>query len=275
MAQENPSNCSGSCGSCSTDCSSRTAPQKLAPNSVSQVKKIIGVVSGKGGVGKTLTTCLLASELRKAGYSVGIMDADLTGPSIPKAFGVKGPLRADETGINPAVSASGIKIMSTNLMLPREDMPVAWRGPVMTGLLEQFFNETNWGELDYLLIDMPPGTSDVFLSIFQRMPVDGIVTVSAPQELVGIIVGKAVNLARDLNVPVLGLVENMAYYLCDGCGKKHYIFGEPQGEKTAAKYDIPAYTTMPMMPNLASLVDAGRIEEEDVKDYLQPILDVL
>ena len=273
--QPTPETCSHECGSCSATCGERTAPSKLTPNAVSSIGKVIGVVSGKGGVGKTLVTCLIASELARAGKKVGIMDADVTGPSIPKAFGVSGPLHADQNGIFPAESKEGVKIISTNLLLPQGDMPVAWRGPVVSGMVSQFFNEVNWGELDYLLIDMPPGTSDVLLTVFQQIPVDGIVTVSAPQELVAMIVGKAVNLAHNMDVKVLGLVENMAYFECDECGKKHYIFGEPQGAEVAKKYDIPAYATLPIDPAFAASVDAGAIETYDAKGALAPILDVL
>ena len=273
--QPTPETCSHECGSCSATCGERTAPSKLTPNAVSNIGKVIGVVSGKGGVGKTLVTCLIASELARAGKKVGIMDADVTGPSIPKAFGVSGPLHADQNGIFPAESKGGVKIISTNLLLPQGDMPVAWRGPVVSGMVSQFFNEVNWGELDYLLIDMPPGTSDVLLTVFQQIPVDGIVTVSAPQELVAMIVGKAVNLAHNMDVKVLGLVENMAYFQCDECGKKHYIFGEPQGAEVAKKYDIPAYATLPIDPAFAASVDAGAIETYDAKGALTPIIDVL
>lgn len=273
--QQSPETCSHNCGSCSSSCSERSVPQKLSPNGASNITKVIGVVSGKGGVGKTLVTCLIASELQKAGKRVGIMDADVTGPSIPKAFGAKGPLTADTNGLNPAESASGIKMISTNLMLPKEDMAVAWRGPVVSGTISQFFNEVNWGEIDYLLVDMPPGTSDVLLTVFQQLPLDGIVTVSAPQELVAMIVGKAVNLAHDMNVDVLGLVENMAYYECDECHKKHYIFGEPQGAEVAKRYGIESYATLPMDPAIAALVDAGEIERYDAHDALKPILDVI
>ena len=242
MAEEQE--CSHSCGSCGVEgCGERTAPSKYTTNAASNVKHVIGVVSGKGGVGKSLVTSLLASELRKKGFNVGILDADVTGPSIPKTFGVTDKLHADETGIYPALTDSGIKVMSVNLMLPKGDMPVAWRGPVVSGIIKQFWDETNWGDVDYMLIDMPPGTSDVFLTVFQMLPVDGIVTVSAPQELVAMIVGKAVNLAHDLDVPVVGLVENMAYFKCDECGKEHHIFGEPQGAVVAEKYGIPGVIT--------------------------------
>ncbi len=273
--QPTPATCAHECGGCPATCDERSEPSKLNPNAVSSIGHVIGVVSGKGGVGKTLVTCLLASELMRAGKKVGIMDADLTGPSIPKAFGVSGPLHADENGLFPAVSAKGVKVISTNLLLPKGDMPVAWRGPVVSGMVGQFFNEVNWGTIDYLLVDMPPGTSDVLLTVFQQIPLDGIVTVSAPQELVAMIVGKAVNLARQMDVRVVGLVENMAYFQCDGCGTKHHIFGKPQGAEVAKKYDIPAYATLPIDPSFAALVDAGAIENYDVKDALKSIIDVI
>ena len=273
MAEE----CSHECSSCGVSgCGDRTAeagPITLAPNKRTNVKHVIGVVSGKGGVGKSLVTSLLASEMNKRGHKVAILDADITGPSIPKSFGVDSRLTADADGINPAKSASGIEVMSVNLMLPEGDMPVAWRGPVVTGAIKQFWQEVNWGDVDYMFVDMPPGTSDVFLTVFQSLPVDGIVTVSAPQELVAMIVGKAVNLAKSLEVPVVGLVENMAYFKCDECGKEHHIFGEPQGAAVAEKYDIPAVATLPMDPTFARLVDEGRVEAYEVEGALDGIID--
>lgn len=273
MAEEE---CTHECSSCGVaGCGDRTAagPSTFEPNKKSTIKHVIGVVSGKGGVGKSLVTSLIASELAKRGNKVAILDADVTGPSIPKSFGIHGHLLADQDGIYPAESESGIKVMSVNLMLPEEDMPVAWRGPVITGILRQFWQETNWGEIDYMLIDMPPGTSDVFLTVFQSFPVDGIITVSAPQELVAMIVGKAVNLAHNLNVPVIGLVENMAYFKCDDCGKEHHIFGEPQGPAVAEKYKIPAVATLPIDPKFAKLVDEGKVDQYDVEGKLDDIID--
>lgn len=273
MAEE----CSHECSSCGVSgCGDRTAeagPSTLEPNKRTNVKHVIGVVSGKGGVGKSLVTSLLASEMNKRGHKVAILDADITGPSIPKSFGVDSRLTADADGINPAKSASGIEVMSVNLMLPEGDMPVAWRGPVVTGAIKQFWQEVNWGDVDYMFVDMPPGTSDVFLTVFQSLPVDGIVTVSAPQELVAMIVGKAVNLAKSLEVPVVGLVENMAYFKCDECGKEHHIFGEPQGAAVAEKYDIPAVATLPMDPTFARLVDEGKVEAYEVEGALDGIID--
>ena len=270
MAEE----CTHQCSSCGVaGCGDRTENETPKPTARANVKHVIGVVSGKGGVGKSLVTGVLATALRKKGYKVGIMDADITGPSIPRLFNVTAKLTADEDGINPCETASGIRIMSANLMLPDEDTPVAWRGPVISGVLSQFWSETNWEDIDIMLIDMPPGTSDVFLTVFQSFPVDGIVTVSAPQELVAMIVGKAVNLAHAMEKPVIGLVENMAYFECDECGKKHYIYGEPQGESVARKYAIPAYATLPVNPSYAALCDAGRVDELDLSAELAPVLE--
>ncbi len=271
-----PEDCGGSCGSCGVEgCGARTEPAKYEPNSRSDVKKVIAVVSGKGGVGKSLVTSLLASELARQGKKVGILDADVTGPSIPKSFGVTERPVPDADGINPVVTPEGIKIISVNLLLPSDDTPVAWRGPVVTNILNQFFAEVNWGDLDVLLIDMPPGTSDVFLTVFQMFPIDGLVTVSAPQELVGMIVGKAVNLAHSMGVPVIGLVENMAYFKCDDCGKEHHIFGEPQGEAVARKYDIEAVATLPIDPAFTKKVDAGKVYEYDTDGALSSILEAI
>ena len=263
--------CGGACSGCNVEgCGSRTEPPK--PTARVNIKHIIGIVSGKGGVGKSLVTSLLATELNRKGYKVGILDADVTGPSIPKTFGIKGHLTADADGINPAITESGIKVMSVNLMLPQDDMPVAWRGPIITGILSQFKDETNWEDLDFLLVDMPPGTSDVFLTVMQQFQLDGIISVSAPQELVAMIVGKAVNLAHNMDVSVLGLVENMAYFKCDECGKEHWIFGEPQGKVVAKRYQIPAYATLPLDPAFARLCDLGKVEEYDIAGVLDPII---
>ena len=267
--------CSHECSGCGvSDCGDRSEGQSnvLKPNSCSEIKHIIGVVSGKGGVGKSFVTSLLATKMHQSGYKVGILDADITGPSIPKAFGITESASADETGINPRTTPGGIKIISTNMLLPEGDTPVAWRGPVVSGIVRQFYSEVNWGEIDYLFIDMPPGTSDVMLTVFQMLPIDGIVTVSAPQELVSMIVGKAVNLAHDMDIEVLGLVENMAYFVCDECEKKHYIFGKPQGKIVAEKYHIPAYATLPLDPMFASTCDAGKAEEYEIGDALDPII---
>lgn len=273
---DKPEDCGGSCSGCNVEgCGSRTnePPAKLEPNKNSKIGKTIAVVSGKGGVGKSFVTSLIAAELTRRGKKVGILDADITGPSIPRSFGADGHLSANEDGINPIVTDSGVTMMSANLMLPAEDVPVAWRGPVVTNALRQFWSEVNWGDIDVMLIDMPPGTSDVFLTVMQMLPVDGIVTVSAPQELVAMIVGKALNLANSMGVPVIGLVENMAYYKCDDCGKEHHIFGEPQGEQVAEKYNIKAVSRLPINPEFAKLVDAGKVEDVVIDGALAPIID--
>lgn len=256
-------------------CHSNEGPTVLEPVSGSTVKHVIGIVSGKGGVGKSLVTSLLATEMQRRGKRVAILDADVTGPSIPRTFGMSGPISADEAGLFSAETPSGIKMISTNLMLPQDDMPVAWRGPVVSGIIKQFFNEVHWGDVDYMLVDMPPGTSDVLLTVFQSLPVDGIITVSSPQELVAMIVGKAVHLAKQMEMPVLGLVENMAYFTCPDCGSKHFIYGEPQGRHVASRYQIPAYATLPIDPQFAALCDRGEVEEYDVAGALDPIIDAI
>lgn len=272
MAENEAMDCGGACSGCSVEgCGSRTEPER--PVGRKNIKHIIGVVSGKGGVGKSLVTSLLAAEMARRGHKVAILDADITGPSIPKSFGLKPGLTGDADGINPTTTPSGIKVMSLNLLVSQDDMPVAWRGPVISGVLSQFWNETNWEDVDFMFVDMPPGTSDVFLTVLQTFPLDGIVTVSAPQELVAMIVGKAVNLAHDMKVPVLGLVENMAYFKCDECSKEHWIFGEPQGAAVAEKYDIPAVATLPVDPTFARLVDQGKVEEYAVEGALDKIID--
>lgn len=273
---QSPEGCTHDCSTCAFgNCGQRTAPQKYSPLPSSKIDKIVAVVSGKGGVGKSAVTCMLASELQKQGKKVGILDADITGPSIPKAFGVNRRPGASIAGIEPILTESGIKIMSLNLLLDNEEAPVAWRGPLIGGVIKQFYEEVMWGELDYLLFDMPPGTSDVFLTIMQMIPVDAIVSVSAPQELVQMIVGKAVNLAKEMKVPVVGLVENMSYFVCDECNKKHYIFGETQAEDVAKKYSIPSYATLPLDPDFAKLVDSGKVEDYDVKGALDDVIKVL
>ena len=259
MAEE----CSHECSSCGVSgCGDRTSegPSTLVPNKRTNVKRVIGVVSGKGGVGKSLVTSLLASELCKRGNKVAVLDADVTGPSIPKSFGIKGHLTADQDGINPVLTESGIAIMSVNLMLPEEDMPVAWRGPVISGILSQFWQETNWGDIDYMLIDMPPGTSDVFLTVFQSLPVDGIVIVTSPQDLVSMIVAKAVNMAEKMNVPILGIVENMSYIECPDCGKKIEVFGKSKLPEVAERYNLDILGQLPINPALAEACDKGEVE---------------
>ncbi|MBQ8341258.1 MAG: Mrp/NBP35 family ATP-binding protein [Clostridia bacterium] len=253
-------NCSHNCSTCSSDCASRQAPQFDKPHALSNIKHAIAVVSGKGGVGKSIVTSMLAVALSKQGHKVGILDADITGPSIPKSFGVTAPVEGDENGMYPPQSAGGIPVMSLNLMLQDETSPVIWRGPVIAGTVKQFYTDVIWGDLDYLLIDCPPGTGDVPLTIFQSIKLDGIVIVSSPQELVSMIVSKAANMADMMKIPVLGLVENMSYVKCPDCGKEIYIFGESHINEVALKFSYPVLAQIPMDPALASLVDAGKIE---------------
>ena len=261
MAEEN---CTHNCSTCSSNCSSRQMPQYEQPHAQSSIKHVIGIVSGKGGVGKSIVTSMLAVALSKKGYRVGILDADITGPSIPKSFGVSEPVVGDESGLFPPKSRGGIDIMSLNLMLQEETAPVIWRGPVIAGTVKQFYTDVIWDEIDYLLIDCPPGTGDVPLTIFQSIKLDGIVIVSSPQELVSMIVSKAANMANMMSIPVLGLVENMSYVKCPDCGKEIYVFGESHIAEVALKFGYPVLAQIPMDPKLAALVDAGRIE--DVED---------
>ena len=230
-------------------------------NAASNVKKVIGVVSGKGGVGKSFVTASLACAMSKAGYKVGIMDADITGPSIPKMFGVHGQTYGTEDGMIPLETAGGIKLMSVNLLLEDEEAPVIWRGPVIAGVVKQFWNETVWGELDYLFVDMPPGTGDVPLTVFQSLPVDGIVVVTSPQELVQMIVKKAYNMAQMMHIPVLGLIENFSYLKCPDCGREIQLFGESHIEDVSKELDVPVFGKLPLDPAYAKKADAGEFEE--------------
>jgi len=256
-------NCTHDCNSCSANCASREggAPDFSAPaNAHSHVKKVIGVVSGKGGVGKSMVTSLMSALMRRRGHSVGILDADITGPSIPRAFGVRGQLVASEEGIYPAVSSTGIEMVSLNLLLDNETDPVVWRGPIIAGTVKQFWTDVMWGDLDFMFVDMPPGTGDVPLTVFQSLPLDGILIVTSPQELVGMIVEKAANMAAMMNVPVLGIVENMSYFVCDACGKEHRIFGDSHVDKIAERHGVAEVARLPILPALASACDSGSIE---------------
>lgn len=263
------SECSHDCSSCGENCSSRKKDKSnfLKPmNKYSDIKKVIGVVSGKGGVGKSLVSCLLASKCAKAGLKVGILDADITGPSVPKSFGITERAMQDDECLLPAVTSDGIKLMSINLLLEDVNSPVVWRGPVISGVIEQFWSDVRWGELDYLFVDMPPGTGDVALTVFQSLPIDGIVIVSTPQDLVKMIVNKAYNMAKMMNVPVLGLVENMSYYICPNCNEKINIFGESKIEETAAELGVPVLAKLPINPEINKLVDVGKISEVEAKE---------
>ena len=259
------SECTHDCSTCGQSCGQRTEPESLLqkPHEQSHIKKVIGVCSGKGGVGKSMVTSLLAVAMQRMGLKVGILDADITGPSIPKAFGVHEQLMATDEGICPAASTTGVKLVSLNLLLENETDPVVWRGPVIAGTVKQFWTDVMWGDVDFMFVDMPPGTGDVPLTVFQSLPVDGILIVTSPQELVGMIVEKAVNMARMMNVPVLGIVENMSYFQCDECGKKHEIFGRSHLDEIAAQCEIPRTARMPLNPALAAACDAGKIEMFD------------
>ena len=270
-------NCTHDCSSCGQNCPSRSEQKpdfRAQANAHSNVKKVIGVVSGKGGVGKSLVTGMMAVTMRRRGHSAAVLDADITGPSIPKAFGVHGMLGATEEGIIPAASTTGVKLVSLNLMLENETDPVVWRGPVIAGTVKQFWTDVMWGDVDFMFVDMPPGTGDVPLTVFQSLPLDGILIVTSPQELVGMIVEKAVHMAQMMNVPVLGLVENMAYFQCDECGKKHYIFGQSHLEEIAGRNGIANSAQLPMDPSLAAACDAGQIEMFD-GSWLEPIADAI
>lgn len=254
-------NCSHNCEGCTENCSERTKESFLEkPNEMSRIKKVIGVVSGKGGVGKSLVTSLLAVLAQRKGYKTAIMDADITGPSIPKAFGLHGHVEASEWGLFPVKTAAGIGVMSLNLLMKNETDPVVWRGPLISGAVKQFWTDVIWGDVDYMFIDMPPGTGDVALTVFQSIPVDGIVIVASPQELVGMIVEKAVNMAKMMDVPVLALVENMSYITCPDCGKEIHVFGESHIDEIAQKHGVETVARMPIDPALAAACDAGTIE---------------
>ena len=259
------SECTHDCSTCSQSCSDRKENNDfLTPmNQYSNVKKVIAVVSGKGGVGKSLVTSLLNTGVQKKGFSTAILDADITGPSIPKAFGVHGNAMQNDLGILPAESKLGTKIMSINLLLENEEDPVVWRGPVISGVINQFWSDVVWGDVDYMFVDMPPGTGDVPLTVFQSLPVDGIIVVTTPQDLVTMIVSKAYKMAKLMNVPIIGIVENMSWFQCDECGKKHYIYGESKLEEVAKKWDIPVLAQLPVNPVTASLVDKGAVELAD------------
>lgn len=266
------SSCSGcaSSGSCdSSSCSSGgcsscgSAPQKTQAQQLSNIKKVIVVMSGKGGVGKSSFSSLIAITLNKKGYKVGILDGDITGPSIPKLFGLHGNPEMSEFGAYPLKSANGIAVMSMNLLLPNDEEPVVWRGPIVSGVIKQFWEEVIWGDLDYLVIDLPPGTGDAQLTILQNLPVNGVYMVTSPQDLANMIVRKGIKMVNMMNIPVLGIAENMSYLSCPDCGKKIYLFGESSIAETCKNYKVPLIGKFPLDPQLAQLGDAGRIEEYD------------
>lgn len=265
--------CTHDCSSCSESCESRDLT--LKQNAFSNVKKVIGVVSGKGGVGKSLVTSLLAVAMQTRGYKTAILDADVTGPSIPKAFGLTERLTQDETGLLPAVSKTGISIVSINLLLEKDDAPVVWRGPVISGVVGQFWTEVAWDEIDYMFVDMPPGTGDVPLTVFQSLPVDGIIVVTTPQDLVTMIVKKAVNMAGLMDIPVIGIVENMSWFECPDCGKRHSIFGESKLDEVAAQMGVKVLARLPIDSKTAALVDKGAVELADDKAIAGAVEEIL
>ena len=268
------SECTHDCSSCGESCASRE-PQSLlkAHHADAHVGKVYGIVSGKGGVGKSMVTSQLAVTMRRRGYQVGILDADITGPSIPKAFGIHDRAMGTENALIPSESKTGIQVMSINLLLENETDPVIWRGPVISGVVQQFWTDVLWN-CDYLFVDMPPGTGDVALNVFQTLPVDGVIIVASPQELVSMVVQKAVKMAQMMNIPIVGLVENMSYLQCPDCGKKLYLFGEGKTEEAAQRYGVPLLAKMPIDPALAKLVDDGAIENFQ-GDWLNPAVEAI
>lgn len=268
--------CTHDCSSCSLNCDGKTAAQDFQEKAhpMSRIKKVIGIISGKGGVGKSLVTAQLASTMRKKGYEVGILDADITGPSIPKAFGITEKAQGSEMGLLPVVTPSGIDVMSMNLLLEDDTDPVIWRGPVIAGAVKQFWTDVIWSYEDFLFVDMPPGTGDVPLTVFQFIPVDGIIVVTSPQELVSLIVEKAVKMAELMNIPILGIVENMSYFKCPNCDTCVNIFGESHIEKIAEEKGLKVLAKVPIDPQIAQLVDAGRIEDYE-GDYFNRAAEVI
>lgn len=270
------SECTHDCSTCGSNCSERTQPQSLLKplHQGARVGKVYGIVSGKGGVGKSMTASQLAVLMQRRGHHCAVLDADITGPSIPKSFGITEKAKGTGEAILPCYSKTGIQIMSINLMLQNETDPVVWRGPVITGVVQQFWTDVLWDDVDYMFIDMPPGTGDVTLSVFQSVPLDGIIIVASPQELVSMVVEKAVRMAEMMEIPIIGIVENMSYMLCPDCGKKLYPFGEGKTLAAAQRHGLPLLAQMPIDPALAALVDSGRVEDLDAP-YLSPVVDAL
>lgn len=265
--------CAGDCSSCSESCKEKQ-DLRLPPNQYSVIRRVVGVVSGKGGVGKSLVTAQLAVAMQTRGYQAAILDADVTGPSIPKAFGIMEKAQGNDLGLLPVETKTGIKLMSVNLLLEQEDAPVVWRGPVISGVIQQFWSDVAWGDVDFMFVDMPPGTGDVPLTVFQSLPVDGIVVVTTPQDLVTMIVKKAYHMAEMMHVPVLGIIENMSYMICPDCGKRLYPFGEGKADEVAQSLGVPVLARLPVEPKTAALVDRGAVELADDKD-IRPAADAL
>ncbi len=270
------SECTHDCSTCGESCAERTSPQSFLKelNPYSSVKKVIAVVSGKGGVGKSLVTSLMASEMQRRGYNCAVLDADITGPSIPKSFGITEHCKGTEDYLIPVTTHTGMQIMSINLILENETEPVVWRGPVIAGAVTQFWTDVLWTDVDFMFVDMPPGTGDVPLTVFQSLPIDGVVIVTTPQDLVGMIVSKAVNMAGMMNVPVLGVVENMSYFKCPDCGKEHAIFGESKVEQIAKEFGIAHTARLPIDPAVAAMVDAGEVESVS-GEHIASMVDVI
>ena len=269
------SECTHDCSNCSENCSERSKESFLKKlNEYSSVKKVIAVVSGKGGVGKSLVTSLMASEMQRRGYNCAVLDADITGPSIPKSFGIRQHATGTDKYIIPVSTHTGLQVMSINLILENETEPVVWRGPVIAGAVTQFWTDVIWQDVDYMFVDMPPGTGDVPLTVFQSLPVDGIVIVTSPQDLVSMIVAKAVNMAGMMNIPVLGIVENMSYFKCAECGKEHSIFGESKVEQVAKQFGIENFVRLPIDPVVATMVDAGEVEAIS-GEHIAPLADYI
>lgn len=255
------SECTHDCGSCSANCSDREQESLIAkPHADSHIKKVIGIVSGKGGVGKSLVTSMSAVMMNRRGFRTAVLDADITGPSIPQAFGLHDKATGNESAIDPVLTETGIKVISVNLLLPDETDPVIWRGPIIAGTAKQFWTDVAWGDVDYMFVDMPPGTGDVPLTVFQSIPLDGIIVVTSPQELVSMIVGKAVKMAEMMNVPIIGLVENMSHAVCPDCGKHISVFGCSHIDETAEKFGLKVLAKLPINPELAERVDNGSVE---------------
>ena len=262
-AQDPAENCDSNCNSCASDCASRKPgpPAKEPLHMLSRVERVIGIVSGKGGVGKSLVTSMMAVAMNRKGYRTAVLDADITGPSIPRMFGIEDGAKSTGMGLSPAKTAKGTEIMSLNLLLENKEDAVIWRGSMVAGVIKQFWRDVIWSNIDYMFVDMPPGTGDVPLTVYQSLPIDGIIIVATPQELVSMIVAKAVNMANHLNVPILGLVENMSYLECPDCSKQIKLFGESHVEEIADKYKVKLLSKIPLNPEIAAMCDAGKIEE--------------
>ena len=267
MAENSSCSSSGCSKEDCNGCDKAAESMKKESNAFSNIKHVIGVMSGKGGVGKSMVTASMAVSMAKKGYKTGILDADITGPSIPKMFGLNEQAQGVEEGILPSVTETGIKVMSINLLLDSEDSPVIWRGPVIAGMVSQFWTDVLWGDLDYLFVDMPPGTGDVPLTVFQSLPVDAAVLVTSPQSLVGMIVKKAYNMAQMMNIPLMGIVENYSYFECPDCSKKHYIFGESHIDEIASSMKLDVLAKLPLKPEIAKISDEGKFDEIDNEGF--------